>query len=111
MKTMPKTIERPRLDEDVVPFTEYRRTLNDCFARTARTHRPIVITQNGRSTSVMMSVADFESTWDEIEAMRKRSYLNQVIEKSRQEFVNGDTVDEDELFDSLEREINESVLP
>ena len=59
----------------------------------------------------MMSVADFESTWDEIEAIRKRSYLNQVIEKSRQEFANGDTVDEDELFDSLEREINKSVLP
>ena len=111
MRTMSKTIERPRLDEDVVPFTEYRRTLNDCFARTARTHRPIVITQNGRSTSVMMSVADFESTWDEIEAMRKRSYLNQLVEKSRQDFANDDAVDEDELFDSLEKEINESVLP
>ena len=24
MRTMSKTIERPRLDEDVVPFTEYR---------------------------------------------------------------------------------------
>ena len=111
MRTMSKTIERPRLDEDVVPFTEYRRTLNDCFARTARTHRPIVITQNGRSTSVMMSVADFESTWDEIEAMRKRSYLNQLVEKSRQDFANDDAVDEDELFDSLEKEINESILP
>ena len=111
MRTKTRPIMRPRLDEDVVPFTEYRRTLNDCFARTARTHRPIVITQNGRSTSVMMSIADFESTWDEIEAMRKRSYLNQVIEKARQDFTNGDTVDEDELFDSLEAELNEGVLP
>ena len=102
---------RPRLDEDVVPFTEYRRTLNDCFARTARTHRPIVITQNGRSTSVMMSIADFESTWDEIEAMRKRSYLNQAIENARRDFASGDTVDEDELFDSLETELNKGVLP
>ena len=65
MRTTTRPIRRPRLDEDVVPFTEYRRTLNDCFERTARTHRPIVITQNGRSTSVMMNVADFESTWDE----------------------------------------------
>ena len=51
----------------------------------------------------MMSFAKLESPWDEIEAMRKRSYLNQVIEKARQDFENGDAVDEDELFDSLKQ--------
>ena len=39
MRTKARTLERPRLDEDVVPFTEYRRTLNACFARTSRTAR------------------------------------------------------------------------
>ena len=105
MRTKQRTIERPRLDEDVVPFTEYRRTLNDCFARTARTHRPIVITQNGHSTSVMMSVADFERTWDEIETWRKRAAFSRMIEVSRREFERGEFVDEDELFASLEKEI------
>ena len=105
MRTKARTIERPRLDEDVVPFTEYRRTLNDCFARTARTHRPIVITQNGRSTSMMMSVADFESTWDEIETWRKRAEFSRMIEISRREFENGEFISEDELFDSLDKEI------
>lgn len=57
-----------------------------------------------------MSFDNLESTWNEIEAMRKRSYLNQVIEKARQDFENGDTVDEDELFDSLEVELNEGAL-
>ena len=111
MKQKSSVLQRPRLDEDIVPFTEYRRTLNDCLARTARTHRPIVITQNGRSTSVVMSIADFELTWDEIESMRKRSYLNQVIDKSRQDFENGETVDEAPLFDSLEKEIDEGFAP
>jgi len=59
---------------------------------------------------MMMSFDNLESTWNEIEAMRKRSYLNQVIEKARQDFENGDTVDEDELFDSLEVELNEGAL-
>ena len=106
MRAKARTIERPRLDEDVVPFTEYRRTLNDCFARTARTHRPIVITQNGHSTSVMMSVADFESTWDEIESWRKRAAFSRMIEISRKEFENGEFISEDELFDSIEKEID-----
>ena len=105
MRTKSPTIERPRLDEDVVPFTEYRRTLNDCFVRTSQTHRPIVITQNGRSTSVMMSVADFERTWDEIETWRKRAAFSRMIEVARNEFANGEFIDENELFNSLEREI------
>ncbi|MBE6382760.1 MAG: type II toxin-antitoxin system Phd/YefM family antitoxin [Lentisphaerae bacterium] len=103
MPTKSKTIERPRLDEDVVPFTEYRRTLNDCFARTARTHRPIVITQNGRSTSVMMSVADFENTWDEIETLRAKAELAKAIAISRKQFESGECLTEEESFDEIEK--------
>ena len=107
MRTKARIIERPRLDEDVVPFTEYRRTLNDCFARTARTHRPIVITQNGRSTSVMMSVADFERTWDELETWRKRAAFSSMIEISRKEFENGETLTEEESFNDIDSMLDE----
>ena len=103
MRTKTKPIQRPRLDEDVVPFTEYRRTLNDCFARTARTHRPIVITQNGRSTSVMMSVADFESTWDEISMWREKAELSKAIAISRRQFANGESLDEEDSFNEVEK--------
>lgn len=105
MRTKKRTIERPRLDEDVVPFTEYRRTLNDCFARTARTHRPIVITQNGRSTNVMMSVADFERTWDEIEMWREKAELARAIEISRREFAEGKGIPNSEVFDRLHKKL------
>jgi prevent-host-death family protein len=101
MGTMTSPIRRPRLDKDVVPFTEYRRTLNDCFERTARTHRPIVITQNGRSTSVMMSVADFERTWDEIEAWREKAEITKAVEIPRQQFAEGKFRSEEEVFNRL----------
>ena len=101
MRTKTSQIQRPRLDEDVVPFTEYRRTLNACFERTARTHRPIVITQNGRSTSIMMSVTDFERTWDEIETWREKAELTKAIEISRREFAEGKFRSEEEVFSRL----------
>ena len=107
MRAKARTIERPRLDEDVVPFTEYRRTLNDCFARTARTHRPIVITQNGHSTSVMMSVADFERTWDEIETWRQKAELAKAIAISRKQFENGECLTEEESFKEIENMLDE----
>ncbi|MBQ9431659.1 MAG: type II toxin-antitoxin system Phd/YefM family antitoxin [Kiritimatiellae bacterium] len=103
MNARAKPISRPRLDEDVVPFSEYRRTLSDCFARTARTHRPIVITQNGRSTSVMMSVADFESTWDEIESWREKAELSRAVTISRKQFENGECLTEEDSFDEAEK--------
>ncbi len=99
--TRTKTLQRPRLDEDVVPFTEYRRTLNDCFERTARTHRPIVITQNGRATSIMVSVRDFERTWDEIEHWREMAEVSRAVEISRRQFEEGRFKSNDEVWQEM----------
>lgn len=46
--------------EDILSLSEFRSTLADCVARTAETHRPIILTQNGRATSVFLSAADWE---------------------------------------------------
>ena len=46
--------------EDIISMSEFRNTLADCVARTAETHRPIILTQNGRATSVFLSAADWE---------------------------------------------------
>lgn len=47
--------------EDIISMSEFRTTLADCVARTAETHRPIILTQNGRATSVFLSAADWEA--------------------------------------------------
>jgi len=105
--TRTRSIQRPRLDEDVVPFTEYRRTLNACFARTAKTHRPLVITQNGHATSVVINIDDFETTWDEIERYRAREELSRAIEISRRQFEEGRFTPNDEVFDEMEKMLND----
>jgi len=47
--------------EDIISMSEFRTTLADCVARTAETHRPIILTQNGRASSVFLSAADWEN--------------------------------------------------
>lgn len=47
--------------EDILSLSEFRNTLADCVARTAATHRPIILTQNGRASSVFLSAADWEA--------------------------------------------------
>ena len=67
MPTM--TLQRPRLDEDVVPYTECRQTLADCMARTRRTHRPVLITQNGRAAGVFVDACAWDELQEKLEKM------------------------------------------
>lgn len=105
--TKSSPLQRPRLDEDVVPFTEYRRTLNDCFARSIKTHRPIIITQNGHATFATMSISDLEATWDEIEAWREKASLSRSVAISRKQFENGEYQSEEEVFKEMEDMLDE----
>ena len=51
----------PRLSEDVISFSECRNNLAACLKRTAETHRLIFITQNGRPTSFIGNIEDWDA--------------------------------------------------
>ncbi len=59
----------PTIDlvNDVLSLSEFRGKLTECVAKTRRTHRPILITQNGKSASVLLSVDDFERLRETVE--------------------------------------------
>ena len=64
----------PILSEDVIPFTECRNNLAEYMAKTRRTHRPIIVTQNGRPTIVVVGIEDWESVesdWDFLESVQR----------------------------------------
>jgi len=75
-------IRRCRPSEDVVPFSECRNNLSAYIGRVQKTHRPILITQNGRSASYIVNATDFDDLMDSIE-------LTRDVEISRHEFAEG----------------------
>lgn len=75
-------IKRCRPSEDVVPFSECRQNFSSYINRPRETHRPILITQNGRATSYLVDAADFDDLMDRIE-------LSRDVEISRREFAEG----------------------
>ena len=83
---MPMTAELPikrcRPSEDVVPFSECRQNFSSYINRPRETHRPILITQNGRATSYLVDATDFDALMDSIE-------LSRDVEISRREFAEG----------------------
>jgi len=62
--------------EDIISLSEFRTTLADCVARTRETHRPIILTQNGRASSVFLDAADWEAIATALEDARtQRGFL------------------------------------
>lgn len=93
----------PNLDidlrEDVVPYTAFRSSLSAWMAKTRETHRPILVTQNGKSASVLMDVADYE-------ALRERDEILQDIARAQEDIRAGRVYSQEEV----EKEILGHVL-
>lgn len=104
MRTAEQTLERPILSEDVVSFTDCRGRLAEYFDKTRTTHRPVVVTQNGRATTVIVNLADWEqafAAWEE--AKLTREVLND-FEIGMEQVKNGQTVSNGEAFRRIREE-------
>ena len=66
-------IPRPVMTEDVISFSECRNNLASCFKRAAETHRTIFVTQNGKPTTFIGNVADWE------DYLEYRELVNDVV--------------------------------
>ena len=93
--------EKPLVDidftEDVMPLSEFRGTIADCILKTRRTHRPILVTQNGRAASVFVDVADFQK-------MRETIAIMDDVRAAEEEIERGETYSTDEVRAMLRAE-------
>ena len=49
------------LAEDICPVSEFRSDINTVLQKTKSTHRPIVLTQHGKSTAVLIDINDYQN--------------------------------------------------
>lgn len=77
---------RPRITDDIIPFSEYRNNLASCFTRVNETHRPLIVTRKGRADAVLVSAEDFEPLMDVF-------LLADTVRRSRKEIDEGYGVD------------------
>ena len=99
---MPKVLDMPirrcRPSEDVVPFSECRNNLSAYIGRVRKTHRPVLITQNGRAASYLIDAESMDALFDQIE-------LSRDIEISRREFAEGKGIPHDVVFNRLHNKL------
>ena len=85
--------------EDVQPLSAFRANAAGFIEQIHATKRPLVITQHGRSSAVLLDVEKYESMVEEIEFMR-------AINAGLQQADAGDTISHEEAMAQLR-----SLLP
>ncbi len=89
----------PRLSEDVISFSECRNNLAACLKRVSETHRLIFITQNGRPTSFIGNIEDWDAYVDMMETRGD-------IETGIRELDEGKGIPHEQVFAELTREFS-----
>ena len=91
-------LRRCRPSEDVVPFSECRNNLSMYIGRVRETHRPVLITQNGRAASYLVDAKFMDDLFDQLD-------LSRDVEISRREFAEGKGIPNDVVFDKLHEKL------
>lgn len=86
----------PRVNfaEDIVPLSSFRSDVTRLMTQTRTTHRPVVITQNGRASTVFLDVNDYQALLD-------RADLAMDIYKGEQDIMSGRVLTSDQVRESV----------
>ncbi len=74
---------RPLLDEDIRPLSEFRSNSASLIERVRKTKRPLVLTQHGRSTAVVLDVGEYERLMEKVEILQELHTSEQQIAEGR----------------------------
>jgi prevent-host-death family protein len=55
------------LAEDILPVTDFRKSVADVLARLSQTGRPLVLTQRGRASAVLLDVGTYQTICNRLE--------------------------------------------
>jgi prevent-host-death family protein len=69
--------------DDICPVSEFRADINTKLQQTKTTHRPLVLTQRGKSTAVVMDIEDYRRLVWEQELLADIRMADQQIEEGK----------------------------
>ena len=58
-----------QLDKDIQPLSKFRSKVSFYFEQVRKTKRPLVITQNGKSSAILLDVSEYQQMIDKIEVL------------------------------------------
>ena len=93
-------MKRIQVDKDIKPLSEFRANAAFMIEKIKKEHRPLVITQHGKSSAVLLDVSDYEKMVDTIELFKE-------INDARQEIETGRGIPHEEVMSSLKKRLKQ----
>ena len=62
-------MQKIHLEQDIQPLSTFRSKISFYFNKVKETKRPLIITQNGKSSAILLDVAEYQSMVDKIEVI------------------------------------------
>ena len=78
------------LDQDIQPMSEFRSKVSFYLKQVKETKRPLVITQNGKSSAILLDVSEYQKMIDRIE-------LLEDIKLAESQIRNGSAISHEEV--------------
>lgn len=87
-------MHRIQLDQDIQSVSEFRAHTTSYINQVRETKRPLVLTQHGKSSAVLLDVAEYEKLIDKLEII-------QDIRNGQREIAEGKGIKHDEALNML----------
>ena len=88
--------------EDIVPLSSFRSDKTRLMSQTKQTHRPIIVTQNGRAANVFLDVGDYQKLINKLDVMMD-------IYKGEQDIAAGHVHSTDEVRRAIAADLGVSI--
>jgi len=76
-------MNRIKLDEDIKPLSEFRSKVSQYIEQIHNTKRPLLITQNGKSSAVLLDVSEYENLMDKLDLLQDIQISTKQIEEGK----------------------------
>ncbi len=83
-----------QLDKDIRSLSDFRANAASYIERVKSQRRPLILTQHGKSSAVLIDVEDYQKMLDKIELLEE-------ISAARNELDNGEGISHDEFISEL----------
>jgi prevent-host-death family protein len=83
-----------QLDQDIRSLSDFRANAASYIERVKSKRRPLVLTQHGKSSAVLIDVEDYQKLLDKIQLLEE-------ISTARKELDNGDGISQEDFFSEL----------
>ena len=76
-------MHRIDLEQDIQPLSTFRSKISYFFNKVKKTKRPLIITQNGKSSAILLDVAEYQSLIDKIEILEDIKLAEEQISSAK----------------------------